>query len=90
MGSFGTVTARVEISLFGTCIVRVTGDAPVEIRGAKHRALFAMLATAPLGGAHEPIYRTRFGATRAMIAGIKTCVAPWPTCANPSARDLTT
>ncbi len=43
------MTTRIEISLFGTCVVRVAGENPVEIRGAKHRALFAMLATAPLG-----------------------------------------
>jgi len=29
--------------------VRITGENPVDIRGAKHRAMFAMLATAPLG-----------------------------------------
>lgn len=38
-----------ELSLFGTCIVRVTGEAPCELRGAKHKALVALLATAPLG-----------------------------------------
>lgn len=44
------MTPTLEISLFGTCAVRVTGaGAPCEIRGAKHRALIALLATAPLG-----------------------------------------
>ena len=43
------VTARIEISLFGTCAVKIAGKSPVDIRGAKHLALFAMLATAPLG-----------------------------------------
>lgn len=43
------VTTRVEISLFGTCAVKIAGTPPVDIRGAKHLALFAMLATAPLG-----------------------------------------
>lgn len=43
------LTARLEISLFGTCAIRVIGEEVREIRGAKHRALFAMLATAPLG-----------------------------------------
>lgn len=38
-----------EISLFGTCAVRLTGATGVEIRGAKHRALIVLLATAPLG-----------------------------------------
>lgn len=40
---------RLEIALFGTCTVTVTGAAQIEIRGAKPRALFALLATAPLG-----------------------------------------
>ncbi|MEO0865076.1 MAG: hypothetical protein AAFY39_10920, partial [Pseudomonadota bacterium] len=38
-----------EISLFGTCSVKLTGDAPMEVRGSKHRALISILATAPLG-----------------------------------------
>ncbi|TRD20703.1 hypothetical protein [Palleronia caenipelagi] len=38
-----------EVSLFGTCAVRVCGPVPTEIRGAKHRALFAVLVTSPLG-----------------------------------------
>ncbi|QRM35429.1 hypothetical protein [Microvirga sp. VF16] len=42
---------RLDISLFGTCAVRLAcdGRAAIEVRGAKHRALFALLATAPLG-----------------------------------------
>lgn len=43
------MSTKLEISLFGTCVVRVAGDEPQEIRGAKHRALFTILATAPLG-----------------------------------------
>ncbi|WP_293855144.1 hypothetical protein [uncultured Alsobacter sp.] len=39
----------VEVNLYGACLVRTTGDAPVEITGAKHKALFALLATAPHG-----------------------------------------
>lgn len=39
----------IEISLFGTCVVRFAGEDPKELRGAKHRALIAMLATAPMG-----------------------------------------
>ncbi|MCL3881115.1 hypothetical protein [Marivita sp. GX14005] len=47
------MAARLEISLFGSCILRVVaarGDDPVdlEITGIKHRALFALLVTAPL------------------------------------------
>ncbi|WP_170157888.1 hypothetical protein [Litoreibacter meonggei] len=35
--------------MFGSCVVRVDGADGVEVKGAKHRALFALLATAPLG-----------------------------------------
>ena len=38
-----------EINLFGACIVRSTGPVRYEITGAKHRAMFALLATAPFG-----------------------------------------
>ncbi|WP_197431066.1 hypothetical protein [Aliiruegeria sabulilitoris] len=40
---------KLVISLFGTCSVCLEGGGRVEIRGAKHRALFALLATAPMG-----------------------------------------
>ncbi|SHF12843.1 TolB amino-terminal domain-containing protein [Litoreibacter ascidiaceicola] len=40
---------KLNISLFGSCVVRVDGADGVEVKGAKHRALFALLATAPLG-----------------------------------------
>ncbi|SFR40463.1 hypothetical protein [Litoreibacter janthinus] len=40
---------KLNISLFGSCVVRVDGPEGVEVNGAKHRALFALLATAPLG-----------------------------------------
>lgn len=43
------MTNKLNISLFGTCVVRVEGANGVEVKGAKHRALFALLATAPLG-----------------------------------------
>lgn len=43
------MNAKLEISLFGTCVVRVTGGQSCEIRGAKHRGLIALLATAPVG-----------------------------------------
>ena len=38
-----------EINLFGACVVRGTGDYKFEISGSKHKALFVLLATAPLG-----------------------------------------
>ncbi|WP_222611808.1 hypothetical protein [Shimia ponticola] len=37
------------MSLFGACVVRGVGPSGFEITGAKHKALFALLATAPLG-----------------------------------------
>ena len=43
------MTKHLEISLFGACIVRSAGQPAYEITGAKHRALFALLATAPFG-----------------------------------------
>lgn len=43
------MTVSLEISLFGTCIVRLKADEVTEIRGSKHRALISILATAPLG-----------------------------------------
>lgn len=38
-----------EISLFGACRVTAVDGRPFEITGAKQRALFALLATAPFG-----------------------------------------
>lgn len=38
-----------EINLFGACMVRGIGAPAFEITGTKHRALFALLATAPFG-----------------------------------------
>ena len=43
------MTKLLEINLFGACIVRSTGPVRYEVTGAKHRALFALLATAPFG-----------------------------------------
>jgi TolB-like protein/Tfp pilus assembly protein PilF len=43
------VTKHIEVNLFGACIVRSAGQPSYEITGAKHRALFALLATAPFG-----------------------------------------
>ncbi len=43
------MTKLLDINLFGACIVRSVGPVPYEVTGAKHRALFALLATAPFG-----------------------------------------
>jgi TolB-like protein len=42
-------TKRIEISLFGACVVRSARPGGFEIAGAKHKALFVLLATAPFG-----------------------------------------
>ena len=38
-----------EINLFGACLVRATEPGGFELTGAKHKALLALLATAPFG-----------------------------------------
>jgi TolB-like protein len=40
---------RLVINLYGACVVRAAAPGTVEITGAKHKALFALLATAPMG-----------------------------------------
>lgn len=45
---------RIEISLFGACVVRSMQPGGFEITGAKHKALFALLATAPFGRRTRP------------------------------------
>jgi TolB-like protein len=40
---------RIAINLYGACVVRALPPHSFEITGAKHRALFALLAAAPLG-----------------------------------------
>ncbi len=42
------MAAGLEISLFGSCVLRRADASAEEITGAKHRALFALLVTAPL------------------------------------------
>ncbi len=42
------VATGLEISLFGSCVLRRTDASAQDITGAKHRALFALLVTAPL------------------------------------------
>lgn len=44
------MTKLLQINLFGACIVRaIAAGSAYEIKGAKHRALLALLATAPYG-----------------------------------------
>ena len=43
------VTKLLQINLFGACMVRASAPGGYEINGSKHRAMFALLATAPFG-----------------------------------------
>ena len=38
-----------QINLFGACTLRSCEDGAFEVSGAKHKAMFALLATAPFG-----------------------------------------
>ena len=44
-------TKYLEISLFGACVIRGLGVDSFEVSGAKHKGLFAILATSPNGRA---------------------------------------
>lgn len=43
------LAVTLELNLFGACFARGRGDVSFEITGVKHRALLALLATAPFG-----------------------------------------
>lgn len=49
MADRDTATRQIAINLFGACVVRGLPPHDFEITGAKHKALFVLLATAPLG-----------------------------------------
>ena len=54
----------IEINLFGACSVRSTHAGQFDIKGAKHKALFALLVTAPLGRrSRDFLQQTLWGAT---------------------------
>jgi TolB-like protein len=90
---------RIAISLHGACVVRSLAPAGFEITGAKHRALFALLATAPLGRRTRAfVQETLWGATdyevgrqnlRRAIADIKRIMGPvFAEVIDASATDL--
>lgn len=60
---------RIEISLFGACVVRAAGRSGFEISGAKHKALFALLATAPLGRRTRSFLQTMLWGTACYDTG---------------------
>jgi TolB-like protein len=62
-------TKRIEISLFGACVVRSMQPGGFEITGAKHKALFALLATAPLGRRTRPFLQDTLWGTACYDTG---------------------
>ena len=76
-----------EISLFGSCIVRSLEPGAFEITGKKHRAIFALLATAPHGCRSRTfLQETLWGAAcydtgrqslRRALSDIKSAMGPY-------------
>ncbi|MBG6155185.1 TolB-like protein [Labrenzia sp. EL_159] len=76
-----------EISLFGSCIVRSLEPGAFEITGKKHRAIFALLATAPHGCRSRTfLQETLWGAScydtgrqslRRALSDIKSAMGPY-------------
>jgi len=60
---------RIEINLFGACVVRSTQAGRFEIVGAKHKALFALLATAPFGRRTRPFLQDTLWGTACFDTG---------------------
>lgn len=62
-------TKRIEINLFGACAVRSAQPGGFEITGAKHKALFALLATAPFGRRTRPFLQDTLWGTACYDTG---------------------
>lgn len=62
-------TRTIEINLFGACVVRSTQPGGFEITGAKHKALFALLATAPFGRRTRPFLQDTLWGTACYDTG---------------------
>lgn len=62
-------TRRIEICLFGACVVRSAAPGGFEITGAKHKALFALLATAPFGRRTRPFLQDTLWGTACYDTG---------------------
>ncbi|MBV8837258.1 MAG: hypothetical protein JO000_12020, partial [Alphaproteobacteria bacterium] len=60
---------RIEINLFGACVVRSASPGGFEITGAKHKALFALLATAPFGRRTRPFLQDTLWGTACYDTG---------------------
>jgi TolB-like protein len=59
----------IEISLFGACVVRSVKSGGFELTGAKHKALFALLATAPFGRRTRPFLQEALWGTACYDTG---------------------
>lgn len=62
-------TKHIEISLFGACAVRSARPGGFEITGAKHKALFVLLATAPFGRRTRPFLQETLWGTACYDTG---------------------
>jgi TolB-like protein len=62
-------TKHIEISLFGACVVRSARPGGFEITGAKHKALFVLLATAPFGRRTRPFLQETLWGTACYDTG---------------------
>jgi TolB-like protein len=62
-------TKRIEISLFGAGVIRSVRRGVFEITGAKHKALFALLATAPFGRRTRPFLQDTLWGTACYDTG---------------------
>ncbi len=79
-------TKLLQINLFGACSVRSCDEGGFEVGGAKHKALFALLATAPFGRRTRAFlqetlwgvacYDTGRQSLRRALADIKAAVGP--------------
>jgi TolB-like protein len=62
-------TKTIEINLFGACVVRSAQPGGFELTGAKHKALFALLATAPFGRRTRPFLQDTLWGTACYDTG---------------------
>jgi TolB-like protein len=60
---------RIEINLFGACVVRSAQPGGFEITGAKHKALFVLLSTAPFGRRTRPFLQETLWGTACYDTG---------------------
>lgn len=66
-----------EINLFGNCSVQSAEPGKFAITGAKHKALFALLATAPFGRRTRSFLQETLWARLATTRGGRASAARW-------------